>query len=272
MGATADLYTDRDILFLVETVLPERGDQEHIARTARDDPDLLEALLSHDRVFERLSGDQEMLVRVTPQLYFSVLLRRARKDLEATPYTLERRQGQRVAVFDSRRAARLLDNPGLRDYLAGMLASFTHVRSATWRVRVRRGIWHRRRFSDLDVDNLIRYADAMAEEQRFEVYRRIGDVCLFLAGMFPEYIEARERYPLSGLPRPARGSLQRGIEDYEREGRTFYDLAAGHRAAGTAGVRPALSTLAQDFTLAKKPLTFLADHYLQMRKQALFGL
>lgn len=271
LGATADLFTDQDILFLVETVLPERDDRERLVAIAREDPGLLDALLSHDKVFERLTGDQEMLVRATPQLYFSVLLHRARKELVVTPYTVERRQGQRVAVFDSRRAARLLDDRDLRDYLAGMLASFTRVRSATWRVRARQSIWHRRRFSDLDVDSLIRYAGATVEEQRFEVYRRIGDVCLFLAGMFPEYIEARERYPLSGLRRPSRGSLYRSIEDYERAGRTFYDLAAGHRAAGAAGVRPALSTLAQDFTLAKKPLSFLSEHYLQMRKQALFG-
>jgi hypothetical protein len=264
--------SEGDILFLLETVLPERDDRAQLVGLVRDDADFVEALLGHDRVFERLTGDDEVLLKVTPQLFFAVLLRRARRDLDVAAYTLERRQGQRVALFDTRQAARLLEDRSLQDYLAAMLASFTRVHSATWRVRVRKGVWRRQRFNDLDVDSLIRYGGAVEEEQRFEVYRRIGDVCLFLAGMFPEYIESRRRYALSGAPRPAFGGLRRSIEDYEREGRAFYGRAAGHSAARSAGLSAALGSLAEHFQLAEKPLSFLSEHYLQMRKNALFDV
>lgn len=265
-------FSPSDLLFLVETVMPERSDKEHAASLIGGDPEFVEALLNHERVFERLVGDEETWVKISPRLFFSVLLRRAARDLENETYTMERRQRQSVAIFDAGQAAKLLGNPSVRDYLADMLASFTRVHSYTWRVRVRKGVWHRQRFNDLDIDSLIRYCNSVDEEHRFEVYRRIADVCLFLAGMFPEHIESQLRYPASHAPRPGLGRVQRSIEDYEREGRAFYSLAAGHRAAHAAQWSAALSTLAESFTLAEKPLAFIANHYLHMRKQALFGL
>jgi HEPN domain-containing protein len=253
-------------------VLPERSDRERLVPLVRSDLAFVDALLGHDRVCERLIGDDEVILRVTPQLFFSVLLRRVRQDLEAAAYTLERRQGQRLAVFDTQQAAGLLADRLLRDYLAGMLASFTRVQGVTRRVRVRRGVWRKLRFNDLDVDSLIRYSSDVEEEHRFEVYRRIADVCLFLAGMFPEYIESQRRYPLSGALRPARGGFRRSLEDYEREGRTFYSLAAGHQGARASQLSAPLTALAQSFELARKPLSHLSDHYLRLRKHTLFEL
>lgn len=272
MEAMERLLSDSDILYLVETVLGERSDVERVVRVVRDDPDFVEALLSHERVFERLAGDEEIVLKVSPHLFFSVLLRRARQDLEAASYTVERRQRQRVALFDARQAAKLLADRPIRDYLADMLASFTRVQSFTRRVRVRKGVWRKQRFNDLDIDSLIRVASAIDEEYRFAAYKRIADVCLFLAGVFPEYIESQQRYPFSGALRPARGRVRRSIEDYEREGRAFYGLAAGHPQARGAELSAPLSALAENFQLAEKPLSFLSEHYLRMRKHKLFEL
>ncbi len=269
MEASDRILPAGDILFLLETVLPERTDREQLVAVVREDPDFLEALLTHERVLQRLLGDDETLLNVSPYLFFSVLLRRARRDMEGAAYTLERRQHQRVAIFDAPQAARLLDERPVRDYLAEMLASFTRTQSVTRRVRVRKGVWRRLRFSDLDVDSLIRYAGAVEEGERFAVYRRIADVCLFMAGMFPEYVESQYRYPWSGALRPGR---RRAMEDYEREGRAFYGLAAGRQEAYAARLAPALAALARDFQLAEKPLAFLAQRYLQMRKNQLFEL
>jgi hypothetical protein len=123
------------------------------------------------------------------------------------------------------------------------------------------------------VDSLVRYAQLLEEEQRFGIYRRIGDACLFLAGIFPEYIKARQRYPQSGLPRlRLRSSLLHSLEDYEAYGRTFYRLATRYSSARAQGLHDVLALLSEHFVLAEKPLAFLAERYLSLRKHHLFEL
>ncbi len=264
MEAVEGLFPDSDILFLVQTAMPGRSDHERVVALIRHDPDFVDALLNDERVHQRLIADDQATVRVSPRLFFAALLMKARKDLQAGSYTVEHRQGQKVAVFDAAQAAQLLSDRAVRNYLADMLASFTRVRSVSRRTQVRKGVWQRQRFSDLDIDSLIRYGNAVGKERRFDIYKRIADVCLFLAGMFPEYVQAQARYPFS--------RFGRSLEDYEREGRTFYGLAAGHPGALDPQVTSALATLAEKFTLAEKPLTFVSDRYLHLRKHTLFDL
>jgi hypothetical protein len=133
------------------------------------------------------------------------------------------------------------------------------------------GIWRRYRTSDLDVESLMRYCQAVDEEFRFEPYKRIADVCLFLAGMFPDYIESRHRYPLSRQLRPrTKGQICRSLEDYEAYGRAFYGLAAEHHRARVEGLDDILATLSDNFVLAEKPLIFLANRYLRFTRHRLF--
>jgi hypothetical protein len=138
---------------------------------------------------------------------------------------------------------------------------------------VRPGIWRRLRINDLDVDSLVRYAQVLDEAQRFGIYQRIADASLFLAGIFPECIEVQQRYPRSGQPRfRMRSSLLHSLEDYEAYGRTFYRLAARHQQARIQGLDHVLAVLSEQFILAEKPLTFLAERYLALRKHRLFDL
>lgn len=265
--------TRSDLLFLVETLIPDSPDAEHSADTIEGDEILLEGMLDDERLFRRLMTDEEILARVSPWLFFAVLLRQARRDLQKELYTTERRSQQKVAIFDADQVADLLGSEPVRDYLAMMLASFTRTQSVTIPVRVRKGIWRRYRASDLDVESLMRYAEALDEEFRFEPFRRIADVCLFFAGMFPDYIEARHRYPLTQQVRPrTQGVLLASLEDYERYGQAFYRLAAKHPRAGTLGLDVILARLAEEFVLAEKPLGFLAQHYLGFTRQRLFEL
>ena len=151
-----------------------------------------------------------------------------------------------------------------------MLASFTRIQGLTRRVRVRQGVWYKQRLNDLDVDSLIRQCHALEEEHRFQMYKRIADACLFLAGMFPEFLDARRSYA-GGRGGQAAARMWRNKEDVEREGRAFYALAAEHPDARVAHLQRPLQTLADNLCLAEKPLTFLADHYLQLRKHTLFA-
>jgi hypothetical protein len=263
----------RDLLFLVDTLMPVSHDRERAADLVQGDEGLIEAMLDDDRLFQRLMAGEEILLQVSPWLFFSVLLRRARRDLEQEAFTVERRHRQKVLLFDTDRVIQLLEREPLRDYLAAMLASFTRVESVTVPVRVRKGIWRRYRISDLDVESLMRYCGAVDEEFRFEPYKRIADVCLFLSGMFPDYVEARYRYPLSRQLRPRmKGQICRSLEDHEAHGQAFYRLAAEHARARVEGLDEILTTLSENFILAEKPLAFLTDRYLRFTRHRLFEL
>ena len=51
-------------------------------------------------------------------------------------------------------------------------------------------------------------------------------------GIFLDYAEREYRYPFSGHIRPQiRGRMRIRPEDYQKEGRKFYRLAAGHKSA-----------------------------------------
>jgi hypothetical protein len=265
--------TRRDLLFMIETLMPGYEDIEETANLIREDEQLIEAMLDDDRLFQRLMNEEEILLFASPWLFFTVLLRRARRDLEQEAFTVERRQRHKVPVFDTDQVIQLLDQEPLRDYLAVMLASFTRVHSVTVPVRVRKGLWRKIRVSDLDVDSLMRYCQTLDEAFHFEPYKRIADACLFLTGMFPEYIDAQYCYPLSGQLRPrVKSRLCSNLEDYEAYGQAFYRLAAEHETAKVEGLDDVLATLSQDFVLAEKPLTFLADRYLRFARDRLFEL
>jgi hypothetical protein len=273
MGDPLQRWSNQDLRFLVQTLVPERRDPEHVVHLLQDDEPLLDAMLQDDRLFQQLMDDERALVSVSPEFFFKVLLLRARRDLELELYTIERRQLQKVVLFDAHQVVELLAQREVCDYLAAMLASFTRINNVTIPIRVRPGVWRRIRVNDLDVDSLVRYAQLQDEEHRFGIYRRIADACLFLTGLFPEYIEARQRYPHSGQPRlRLKSSLLHDLEDHEVYGRTFYRLAAKHRDAHQQSLDHVLTTLSEQFILAEKPLAFLAERYLALRKHRLFEL
>jgi hypothetical protein len=255
---------DSDLRYVIETVLPERSDVEHLLGLLRDDEAFIEAMLADPRLFERVMADEAIGLRFTPTLFFHVLLCQAHKDLRQAHYTVELRDRQKIPVFDSHAVVDLLSERPMRQYLAEMLASFTRIRGFTYPVRVRRGVWYKQRFSDLDIDSLIRLCQSVEEHLRFGVYKRIADVCLFIAGMFPEYAQ-----PSASTAWTGRG--RRDLEDYEQEGRQFYELAAEHEGAALMELRDVLRALSQGFTLAEKPLTFLSELYMPMRRHTLFA-
>jgi hypothetical protein len=270
---TCEPWTRADLRFLVDTLVPGGNDPEHLVDLLRDDERLLDAMLHDDRLFRQLMDDDEVFVSVSPLFFFKVLLLRARRDLKREIYTIERRNLQKVVLFDANRVVDLLSDPAILDYLATTLASFTRIHSMTISLRVRQGIWYRMRVNDLDVDSLIRYTQTIEEQQRFRIYRRIGDACLFLAGVFPEHIDVRQSYPQSSGPRlRMQSSLLQNLEDYESHGRAFYRLAARHPQAQVEGLDRVLETMSEQWILATKPLGFIAQRYLALRKRHVFPL
>ena len=265
-------FSDSDVLFFVETVDPRLVTK---IDTLKSDSTIIEGMLDQEagKLFQRimLINEEGIMARITPRFLFEVLLRRALRELESQSYTVERTASQKIPVFDTGEVVQFLTNKAVLKYLADMLSSFTRIESFTVPVRVRRGIWRRIRFSDMDIDSLVKLCEAVDEEHRFGFYKRIADLCLFILGMFPEYATTDFRYSLSGRVRPQLfRRLSRSADDYEEEGRRFYKLAGEHKNAGTLELTEVLWQLYEKFYLAKKPLNYVSENLLQFKKQKLF--
>ncbi len=269
-GKALSEFSQGDIVFLLETIDPRLLTKRD---TIRNDLVIIERMLSQetDKLFRRIMVMDEgiVLARISPSFFFEILLRKALIDLSTHSYTIERMGSQKVAIFDSQKAVGFLSQGKILKYLAGMLASFTKVEGFTLRTRVRKGIWRRIRFSEMDLDSLIRLGEATDEEHRFGFYKRAADLCLFMLGMFPEHANPDSRYSFSDKPWLSLRS-RRSAEDYEPEGKRFYKLAAEHKVANTLGLAEVFCQLHQNFNLAKKPLNYLAESILIIRKQRLF--
>jgi len=263
--------SQRDLDFVVAEAAPEFRDKEKLKRLIVEDDDFRKGLVGHEKVFRKIISDDDIFLKVSPALYFEVLLRKALTELEKASHTFERAGAQAIPVFDTKEVVDLLSRPPVLDYLVDMLSSFTRIESYAIPVRVKKGVWRKIRFNDMDVDSLARMCQVVDEDQKFSFYKRIADVCLFILGIFPEYAYFDYRYPSSGQLRPLiPGRLRRSAEDYEEEGRKFYKLAAEHQSARVLDLSEVFWLLHGNFNAARKPISFIAERYLDYRKHKVF--
>ena len=264
---------ERDLDFLVETVSPEARDKGRLKKIIREDRDIRNSYVEDEKVFGKLMNEEETFMKISPTLFFEILLRKAARTLEKTGYTVEKSKAMKIPIFDTREVIELLNREDLLLYLADMLSSFTRVESYTISVMIREGIRENIRFRDLDILSLMKFSQVVDEKYRLGFYKRIADSCLFILGVFSDYAERDYRYPSSGRVRPhIRGRLRIGSEDYAEEGQKFYKLAAEHPSARDLQLEEIFWALHRDFQKAKKPLNLIADRYLQLRRDLFFGI
>jgi hypothetical protein len=243
----------------------------------RTDPGRLEALVAAPETFEalRVRGGEAPFLVVSPFLVFAVLLARAARELGEVRYVGEWvAPGERVPVFDVDALRDLVAEPLRRLFLVELLASFTHVTSGTVLVRTGRGI-RRRRFSELSVVDLAELALALPEERRLPVWRRLGDVALFLAGVFPDHAGARALSPvgigrvrraLAAAEEPPGGTIQL----LEWVGQRAYGMVRRASLAPETGPARALAEIADRFGHARRVLNFLTERFLYPRRESWF--
>ncbi len=207
---------------------------------------------------------------ISPFLVFAAAVHRIAADLRVTGYAPERTAARlRVPVFDGPQLAQYLALPGHRLYLAELLASFARSSSGVIVTRTPQGP-RRRRWNDLDVGRLAMLLGALPEADRPPVWRRLGDLALFLTGVFPAAIEralAGRLDPawlarstgLRALPSPDLGPA----ELFEWLGAGWYRLAASRQGAATATISvPDLRDNAEHIHQARRVLNATADRYL----------
>ena len=254
--------SDRDLDFLVDVAAADVRDKSNLKRIIREDDDFCQAFIASEKVFRKIMDEEETVFKISTSLYFEILLRHTAKQFAEASYTIEKNRTMTIPVFDTQDLVELLNDPWMVTYLADMLSSFTRIESYSLTFRIRKGIWRKIRFNDMDIDSLIHLSEAVADELRMGLYKRIADICLFVLGIFPDFAISGHRYPLSGEIRPRIGGRSRiGPEEYEQKGQQFYRLAAEHPAAIETDLAGVLSSLHANFEKAKKPLNFIADNY-----------
>jgi hypothetical protein len=266
-------FTDADLDFLMAAVTPEARDKAKFKELVQKDRDFRDGFIGAAKTFQQVMADEAVFLKISPRLYFEVLLRNARKELETISHTIERSGTQKIAVFDTEEVVNFISNQSVLVYLAEMLSSFTKIESYSISYRVRKGIWRKIKFNDLDVDSLMRFCESVDEEHRLGFFQRIADICLFMLGVFPEYVQLSYSYPSTGELRPQiAGRVKRSGAEYMEEGRKFYKLAAEHPAALTFGLSEVFWLFHGNFHAAQKPLNFIAEHYLHYKRQSMFGI
>jgi hypothetical protein len=282
----ADHLTDAD-LELLATVAEGAGARAVAAAAGwlRAHPEELPRLVGDPRVFQAVFGPQapaSAAARATlasPFLIFAVAVHRAAADLATMDHVPERSLRQRVPLFDASELRDFLGSAARRLFLAELLASFTRAASVPYRTAVRGQPGPRsaprggrgRRVSELDLVRMAGMLDEVPEAERAGVYRRLGDVALFLTGVFPDYAAAHALGPVRAtrllrtaqVPEQRYGQLAEApaIDLFEHLGAQWYRAAWGLAPARTARLA-VVAEVAERFRQARRVLNHITDRCL----------
>lgn len=209
-------FTREDALHLVELLGRHDADLRTAARE-RLEAEGVDALLDDPRVHNALLTDPS--VKAPPHLVFYVLVRQAL--LEAG-----------------------VDDTGTADFVSSLVVAFGRARRA-WRV------------SDQEDDEYVYLVDLLqslrgADSRRaFLVRSHLGNYSLWLAGLFPDWVEQRSR---------RRGGP--ALSYYERMGAGGYSAAARSREARALNVDGLLEGLGRDFARVRGALNRVSERHL----------
>jgi hypothetical protein len=290
--------TDEDLAFLCHPDLGSRsandGSTEDFRALVRGRRGGIEGLLGSRETFEGIfAADRSSgpLMLVSPFLAFAVAVQRAKLELSSTTYVPEWvGVGRRTPVFDVPRLYEFMSAPWRCFFLTELLASYSRVASGSVVVATRRGL-RRQRFSELDPVRLAGLLDVVSEAERPGVFRRLGDLALFLTGVFPDYVG---RHGLSSVDqtRLLRSSTGQGRRGAAREptsrpavngddnavtllgqlGRRWYRAAFRLLPAPVPANVAVIREMPERFDDARRILSVIAEQFLFAHRDRWFGL
>ncbi|MDQ3751989.1 MAG: hypothetical protein M3333_03750 [Actinomycetota bacterium] len=267
---------DLAILADVADVLDERTS----ALDLRSSPESITRLIAHPLAWDRLLGDssRDPFLLATPFMVFALLVHRAGLELRGVTFVDEWVGPQkRLPVFDVGPLRDFVADPWHRVFLVELLASYTHVSSGSVWVQDRRGR-RRQRYSELDPIRLASLLDVVPAEDRPGIYRRLGDLALFMTGVFPDRSSSwpfspneQARLLSTGAGDDAgeheaadpRGETPAGmLELLEDLGGRWYRAACSSIPPPASRTTSVLASVAQRFGTARRILNFITDRHL----------
>jgi hypothetical protein len=265
--------TDADLRALVHADEISAAEADVRIGALRRAPALLLDVLDRPAVSSGLlnlasPGDPQRYTLISPFLIFAATIHRIATDLSGIGYVPERTTPRlRVPVFDGPQLAAYLAEPVHRLFLTELLASFARSSSGVVVTQTPAGL-RRRRWNDLDLIRLAGLLEALPEPERPRVWRRLGDLALFLAGVFPAALERA----LAGRLDPARLARTTGLaapplsglapaELFEWFGASWYRLAA-RRTVTARDTAAELWDNAEHIHEARRVLNAATDRYL----------
>ncbi len=292
----SELLSDADYEVLTRVVASNATFSKIGLSRIKSDPELLDYLLGSEDVYSALFGPSEApLVQVSPFLGFAVLMHRGAAAISNATFITEWiGPRKRVPLFDTSKVRILLKDPEGRLFLAELLASFTHISSGVVYFTVPGGKRKRRRFSELDLQSLLRLASEAAELDRLQIIKRIGDLSLLLAGVFPDYVGSmfekslRFRSAVSkaiaevGMEAPTKamfgdlveapGAPAAGLRALDMLASSCYTAVLRSNIGGASGAADVLKKVASDSEAARRALNFVSDRYLYKYRTSWFGI
>lgn len=298
-GRYLEQLSDADLgVLATATGLSGGAEADDAAAHLRRHPELVSQALADPSTFERLFHPElaqpGVRADTSPFLLFAVAVHRGVFDLQSATFVAERFGGhRRIPVFDTATLRAYYTDPAHRLFAVEHLASYTRVQSGP--VWVRQGErWRRQRFSELEPHRLAAMLELVAEEERPGIYRRLGDLALFLTGVFPDHSTTRPMPPIESqrlirtlmlAPGPSGGAVAPITPAEAAEliasvgtgrsallgvlGPRWYRLAAAATPLPTT--RALLTDAAEGFDVARRFLNLLTDRYLFPLREGFFG-
>ncbi|HEX6300579.1 MAG TPA: hypothetical protein VF148_08965 [Acidimicrobiia bacterium] len=263
--------SEQDLRLIARKAGRQDGPSE-LSAVVRDHPEIIEDVLSSPELSDAIFSDESEAVTpgVTPFLVFGALVHQTARELDTANYVPEwTGPGRRLPVFDVTPLREFLNSGANRFFLIELLASFVKVASGSIWVRTRKG-YRRRRFSELDPVQLAEMVEMLPPRERPGGYRRLGDVVLFLSGVFPDHtathppaLPERERLVASAGVAPVT-ALADGtdLRFHEIVGANWYRRAVESAQVSVGSGPGMLLEVADHFSHARRFLNVLADRHL----------
>ena len=252
-----DELTDRDLTTLAEVVGSEL---EELRSDLHRRPWSIHDLLSEQAVFDTVMERKDHpSAAVSPFLLFATLVHRAATGLRDATFVNDwSGPRSRLPVFDVAPLQEFLTDTGRTLFLAKLLASFAQPQPAPVPA------------NPFDLNELALWVDQVTPEDRSILLRRLGDLALFLSGVFPDRTGSKPMMPTVAqrlgrtvdmtsdqiLELCDYAQLSPGLAAYESLGSRWYDAHASE------GGSPVVADVANRFRAARRVLNHIADTFL----------
>lgn len=258
MASYLEQLTARDLALLarIAAIEPDR-----LRTELRHRPWLINDLLADPKVYQAVMEDKSLEAGiVSPFFLFAILLQRAASEIRNSTYINDwTGPKERLPVFDVAPLQEFLDDPARTFFLVAVLASFAVPQRLPLPAH------------PFDLFEIAGWVESAQPEQRAVLLRRLGDLSLLLAGVFPDKtgpapLGARDAQRL-GNTVGMRGDellelcdgarIGPGLSAMEILGARWYQAASVEQ-----GMPLILNDVAVRFRSARRVLNHVTDRYL----------